>query len=391
MHSRSIEFAKKFNVPIQVRSSFSDVEGTWIVPEADWMRKDPVRGAAIVRDEARVTIAGVPDRPGMSYRIFSAIADRNIVVDMIVQNVSSGGRAELGFTVLRNELHAILATLQPIAEEMGATVIHEENVSKVSIVGVGMRTHTGVAERMFAALASAQVNLKMIATSEIKISVLVDKQDGPKALRAVHEVFGLDQIAVPADAANEARRLAGKGAALAPSAWLENGHADVIGQLSAMEDIVVSDVVWDAAQGRISILNVPDRPGNCARIFSAIAKAGIIVDVIVQNINERGRGELSFSVPRADLDRARDFAAQVARDISPECDVVADPHIAMVSVLGVGMRTHTGVARRMFGALAERGINISMINTSEIRIGVVVTGGSGQEALTALKTAFDVR
>jgi aspartate kinase len=158
-----------------------------------------------------------------------------------------------------------------------------------------------------------------------------------------------------------------------------------------MEDIVVSDVVWDAAQGRISILNVPDRPGNCARIFSAIAKAGIIVDVIVQNINERGRGELSFSVPRADLDRARDFAAQVARDISPECDVVADPHIAMVSVLGVGMRTHTGVARRMFGALAERGINISMINTSEIRIGVVVTGGSGQEALTALKTAFDVR
>src|SRR5207253_11297253 len=109
MHSRSIEFANKFDVPLQVRSSFSDAEGTWIVPEADWMRDVAVCGAAIVRDEARVKLDGVPDQPGVSHRIFSAIADRNIVVDMIAQNVGTDGRAAIGFTVLGNELPATLA------------------------------------------------------------------------------------------------------------------------------------------------------------------------------------------------------------------------------------------------------------------------------------------
>src|SRR5205814_3361344 len=126
--------------------SFSDVEGTWIVPEADWMRDVAVCGAAIVRDEARVKLDGVPDRPGVSHRVFSAIADKNIVVDMIAQNVGSQGRAAIGFTVLANELPATLAVLRPLADELGATVEHGEGVSKVSVVGTGMRTHTGVAE-----------------------------------------------------------------------------------------------------------------------------------------------------------------------------------------------------------------------------------------------------
>src|SRR5207253_7391927 len=122
MHSRSIEFAKKFDVPLQVRSSFSDVEGTWIVPEAEWMRATPVCGAAIVRDEARINLEGVPDQPGVSHRVFSAIAEKNIVVDMIVQNASQAGRAAIGFTVLKNELAATLAVLRPLAAELGASV-----------------------------------------------------------------------------------------------------------------------------------------------------------------------------------------------------------------------------------------------------------------------------
>ena len=112
MHSRSIEFAKKFDVPLQVRSSFSDVEGTWIVPEAEWMRDIVVCGAAIVRDEARISLEGVPDEPGVSHRVFSAIAEQNVVVDMIAQNVGSAGKASIGFTVLENELPATLAVLQ---------------------------------------------------------------------------------------------------------------------------------------------------------------------------------------------------------------------------------------------------------------------------------------
>src|SRR5919199_5118331 len=157
------------------------------------MKAVVVCGAAIVRDEARINLDGVPDQPGVSHRVFSAVAAQNLVVDMIAQSAGSGGRAAIGFTVLQNDLPATLAVLGPLAAEMGARVQHEEEVSKVSVVGTGMRTHSGVAERMFAALAAEGINLKMITTGDIKISVLVNKADGVRALRAVHQAFGLHE------------------------------------------------------------------------------------------------------------------------------------------------------------------------------------------------------
>jgi aspartate kinase len=390
MHSRSIEFAKKFDVPLQVRSSFSDVEGTWIIPEADWMRQVPVCGAAIVRDEARVQLDGLPDRPGVSHRVFSALAGQNIVVDMIAQNVGSGGRAAIGFTVLANELKNALALLQPLALELGATVSFEENVSKVSVVGTGMRTHTGVAERMFAALAQAGVNLKMITTGDIKISVLVDRADGVKALKAVHQAFALHEIRPGAGAAGSSR---GSGIRRRPRAFVDSSSRDLVSltqQLSAMEEIVVSDVLLSTNEGRITVFNLPDRPGSCSHVFQAVAAGGIVVDMIVQNLSGPGRAQMSFSVPRDELPRALKLTEEVARGIDGETRVSGDANIAKLQVVGVGMRTHTGVARRMFGALAERGINISMINTSEVRVSVVVDRGRGDEALAALKQAFNV-
>jgi len=392
MHSRSIEFAKKFDVPLQVRSSFSDVEGTWIIPEADWMREVVVCGAAIVRDEARVSLDGVPDQPGISHRVFSAIADQNIVVDMIAQNVGSGGRANIGFTVPSGELAATLAVLRPLAAVLDARLEHQQDVCKVSVVGTGMRTHTGVAERMFAALAAEDINMKMITTGDIKISVLVAKADGVRALRAVHQAFGLHE---PRPGAG----LAGPGAPSSfrprPGAVIEEAPgrdlAALTQQLSSMEEIVVSDVLLNPDQGRITIFHIPDRPGNCSRVFQAVAAGGIVVDMIVQNLTSAGRAELSFSVPRGDLARALQLTHDVVQAIDPETRVVADPAIAKLFVLGVGMRTHTGVARRMFGALARRGINISMINTSEVRVSAVVDQPRGEEALACLKEAFNVR
>jgi aspartate kinase len=391
MHSRSIEFAKKFDVPVMVRSSFSDVEGTWIVPEADWMREVVVCGAAVVKDEARIALSGVPDRPGVSHRIFAAMAEANIAVDMIAQSLGTGDKADIGFTVPKNELAAALKVLRPLAGEMGASVTAEEEVSKVSIVGTGMRTHTGVAERMFAALAGAGVNMKMITTGDIKISVLVDKAEGVKAMRAVHQAFALEKP----------RPGAGLPPAVSPSHFQRrpapsmddmNGRdlASITQRLNAMEDIVVSDVLLTTDQGRITIFNLPDRAGNCSRVFQAVAGGGIVVDMIVQNLTAPGRAELSFSVPLTDLDRALQLTRQVVQGIDATTQVAADPNIAKLFVLGVGMRTHTGVARRMFGALAERGINISMINTSEVRVSVVVDNKRGEEALAALKAAFHI-
>jgi aspartate kinase len=386
LSSRSIEFARKFAVPLQKRSSFSDVEGTWIVPEADWMNDVVVCGAALMKDEARVAVIDVPDRPGVSHQIFAAIAAKNIAVDMIAQNVSSGGKASIGFTVPVIELHATLKALEPVVAEMGARVNYEEGVSKVSIVGTGMRTHTGVAERMFAAL--ADINMKMITTGEIKISVLVDRTDGVKALRAVHQAFQLDK---PRPGSGLPICAAGGVASrvhATPQAAATKAEQDLLHQLAGMEDIVVSDVTLDLDQGRITIFNLPDRPGNCSRVFQAVAGAGIVVDMILGNPAEDGLANLSFSVPMQDLQRALQATQAVVKTIDAEAIAAADPKIARLIVSGIGMRSHTGVARRMFGALAERGINIAMINTSEIRVSVVVDRARGQEALEALKGAF---
>jgi aspartate kinase len=398
LHSRSVEFAKKFGVPLQKRSSFTDTEGTWIVPESDWMREVPVCGAALLKDEARVSVEGVPDQPGISHRVFSAIAGQNIVVDMIAQNAGSAGRANIGFTVLKNELPATLAVIRPLAAEMGASVISEEDVSKVSVVGTGMRTHTGVAERMFAALAAEHVNMKMITTGDIKISVLVDKNDGAKALRAVHQAFGLHQARVslqkPEDLA-QAPSSSPRGSSTdvrkrTDLVEPDSATAAVVQKLNSMEEIVVSDVLLDDTQGRITIYDLPDRPGNCSKVFQTVAEAGIVVDLIVQNLTGPDRAELTFSVPRKDLQRAFEVTQQTVKGMNGQTRVGADPDIAKLFVLGVGMRTHTGVARRMFGALAQRGINISMINTSEVRVSVVVERKSGQEALACLKEAFAI-
>jgi aspartate kinase len=409
MHSRSIEFAKKFDVPVQVRSSFSDADGTWIVPEAEWMRDVVVCGAALVRDEARLTVDNVPDRPGVSHRIFEAVASRNIVVDMIAQSVGSNGRASIGFTAPGNDLQAALGVLRPVAAELGATLEFDEQVSKVSIVGAGMRTHTGVAQRMFASLAAAGVNLKMITTADIKISVLVDKADGLKALRAVHQAFDLREprpgAGKPAPASGVARQRQPSDPTFQRKAPLptlphsggegrEGGEsvrdlAALTQQLGSMEEVLVTDVLLTTDQGRITVLNLPDQPGECSAIFQAIAAGGIVVDMIVQNLSAR-KGQLSFSVPQPDLENALTLTRAAVAKIDPNVTVGADSNIAKLVILGVGMRSHTGTARKMFGALAKHGINVSMINTSEVRVSVVVDGQRGPEALACLKEAFHV-
>jgi aspartate kinase len=244
---------------------------------------------------------------------------------------------------------------------------------------------------MFTALAAEGINIKMITTSDIKISVLVNKTDGVKALRAVHQAFKLHESRPGAGkAAQGGKALAGR----KPGPVVEENHlreAVAQAQLASMEDIVVSDVGLIEDHGRITAYNLPDRPGICSRVFQAVAKGGINVDLIVLNLPNAPGAELSFSVPRGDLPRALKLTQEVTRDIDPATTAMAEPNIAKVSVYGVGMRTHTGVARQMFGALAERGINISMINTSEVCVSVVVDRARGAEALACLKQVFDVR
>lgn len=388
MHSRSIEFAKKYDVPLMVRSSFADAEGTWIVPEAEWMTRFPVCGAALAKDEVRVFLENVPDRPGVSHQIFAAIAGKNVAVDMVGQSVGHDGRASIGFTVLRNDLNATIATLQPLISELGGTIAPTEDVCKVSAVGAGMRTRAGVAEKMFAALCAEGVNLKMITTGDIKISVLVDKADGVRALKAVHAAFGLEK-ARPGAGEAIGEEL-GSGYRLRPGIRgdAQADLASAIARLSGMEDIVISGVKLHTGYGRVTVFGLPDRPGNCSSVFQSVAAGHILVDMIVQNLTAPGRAELSFTVPKADLTRALKRTQDAVREIDGQARVAGESDVAVLFVYGVGMRTHTGVARKMFGALAGRGINIAMINTSEVCVSVVVEAARGEEALECLRQAF---
>jgi aspartate kinase len=386
MHSRSIEFAKKFGVPIHVRSSFSDADGTWIVDERDARRLGvTVTGAALAKDEARITIVGVPDRPGVVHAIFRSIAAANIVVDMIVQNVATEGATEVSFTVASGDLAETLRAAESAAKALGASsVTHDAEVAKVSVVGLGMRTHTGVANLMFEALAQAGINIEMITTSEIKISVLVDRASSVAALRAVHRAFLLDEPIAEAPIPSPIGLHPHRPTREAPAT--ENGTGNATGTSSTgMEDLVISGVELDEHQTRITLFNVPDQPGYAARVFRAIAEAGVFVDMIVQNVSTAGNTHLSFTVPRD----VSEIAARAVSDVGPG-EVSVEPDLAKLSVMGVGMRTHTGVATRMFGALADRGINIALINTSEVRINVATAISSGREGLACLRRTFDL-
>jgi aspartate kinase len=191
---RSVEFAKKFKVPIHVRSSFSDVEGTWVVEEEGNMEQVVVSGVAYDRNEAKVSVRGVPDRPGIAARIFGALSERNIVVDMIVQDVGAGDRASMTFTVPKADLKKALLVVEPLAKELGATEVSSDvGIAKVSIVGVGMRSHAGVAAKMFQVLAGENINVLMISTSEIKVSCLIEEKYVELAVRVLHDAFGLSR------------------------------------------------------------------------------------------------------------------------------------------------------------------------------------------------------
>jgi aspartate kinase len=192
---RAVEFAGKYKVPLRVLHSFKEGPGTLITTESENTMEQPViSGIAFNRDEAKLTITGVPDVPGVASKILGPISDANVEVDMILQNVSAEGLTDFTFTVHRNDYDQALSTLQGVAKNLNAKcVTGSEKIAKVSIVGVGMRSHAGVASRMFASLADENINIQMISTSEIKVSVVIDEKYLELAVRALHSTFEMDK------------------------------------------------------------------------------------------------------------------------------------------------------------------------------------------------------
>ena len=373
MHSRSIEFAKNFEVPIHVRAAYSDEPGTMIVAEPESMER-PVCGAAIAKDEVRFSICGVPDVPGMADRIFLPIANHQIAMDMIVQNVGTNGKAEISFTIPATELSTTLKALDEVKSSIPdafESFSYDNNLCKVSIVGLGMERQVGVAEKMFETLAARNINIQMISTSEIKVSVLVDKEQGAEAIRAVHDAFELG--CMPSDVKPLVK----------PEMISDDEKIRLINRLKHMEDVLIESVMLDETQASVTLYGLPQEPGNAARVFKSVTEAGIIVDMIVQSPGDKFTN-LTFTVERSCADAALKVAKELAQTLGCTASETCPP-VAKISLSGTGMRSHTMIAARILKALADGGLNVAMINTSEMRFNLVVDAQVGTKALELLK------
>ena len=372
MHSRSIEFAKKFGVPIVVRSSFEDGPGTEISSGSTSRRI--VSGVALAKNEARITVEDVPDQPGASHQLFSELALRGIAVDMIIQNAGTNGTADISFTVTDQDLPSALKITECVAERIQAVrVTNNPDVAKVSIVGMGMTEAEGVAATLFDALSLAKINVHMITTSEIKVSVLVDRQNAQKSVEAAHKAFGLDGLvdrSVPAESLPTNK----------------SDPLEVVRRLEGMEDLAIEDCQLDMSQALVTFLNLPDTPGVAAEVFEEVGRAGLNVDMIVQSFPRNGRAEISFTVPASDRQRALTAVTKIAQTRGGATTDV--PEVAKLSITGVGIRSHAGVADKLFAPLAEAGINIDLISTSEVRVNVLVAAEHGKRSLRVLRDAF---
>jgi len=385
MHSRSIEFAKKYRVPLLVRPAHSDGAGTLI---ADHQHDDGpmVTGVALVKSEAIVTLRKLPDRPGVLSAVFAEMSQRKIPIDMVIQDIAAQGVAEVSFTVPQDDLAEALTAAQAAVDKLGAGVVrHGTNVSKVSVVGAGMRTHTGVAAQMFKSLSEANVNITMITTSEIKISVLVNRDESLAALNAVHQGFGLEKPSGVAPSIGFRQ----SGDQLQGTINRDELERDVVSKLAGMEDIVVSEIDLDMHQSRVTVRGISDQPGVAAEVFTAVAEGGVMVDMIVQNLSHDRIADLSFTVPRPDLERCLLLMREL-QERWPQAELSFEKEIALLSVMGIGLRSHTGVGEKMFRALSEVGVNVQMVNTSETRIGVVVSPENAGNAHLALLKEFGI-
>lgn len=384
MHSRSIEFAKKYRVPLRVRPSFNDGMGTLIA--ATPSNPPPVvTGVALVKDEMRVSLRDVPNRPGVMSLIFSEMAARKIPIDLVVQDAADGGTAEVSFTVPRGDFADALTAAEQAVSKLGSgSVHHGTQLAKVSIVGSGMQSHRGVAAKMFQTLAEQNINILMISTGEIKISVLIEANRAEDAVRAIHHSFGLDQpfsSQTPEATIEPVRHTA-------PVVDAER-EQEVVLRLANMEDIVVHDVLVDSNQARITIKNVVDQPGIAARLFAAVAEGGMMVDLIVQNVSQNGRTNITFTIPRDECQNCLQLI-QNGLDLGDDVVLSHNDNIAKVSVAGIGLRSHTGVGEKMFGVLAEKEINIDLVGTSEMRMTAVIDRNHADKAEKALSEIFHI-
>jgi len=379
LHPRAVEIARNYGVPLVVRSSWSDHPGTKVVSPPPKPRS--LEGLEITKavdaiefdpDQAKVALLRVPDCPGIAARLFGEIASQSLDVDLIIQSIHEQNSNDIAFTVVQKYLDKAASVAEAIAPVLRsrpdaleeAEVMLDKRIAKVAIAGAGMIGRPGIAAKMFKTLADAGINIEMISTSEVKVSCVIDQEDGEKAIAALAEAFEIE------------------------------GYSTVSNTKTGDHSPPVRGVALDLNQARLAIRHVPDHPGMAANIFGLLAENNISVDMIiqsqrcrlVQNIPTR---DIAFTVSLAEAENALIVLQNLALSLGI-AEVQLDCEIAKISIVGSGMVGQPGVAARFFEALAQEQINIQMIATSEIKISCVVSKSEGTKALKAVHQAFEL-
>jgi aspartate kinase len=371
LHPRAVEIARNYGVPLIVRSSWSDKPGTRLLSKPSRRIGSeglelgkPVDQAELLEKQAVVALAHVSDEPGVAANLFEGLSDAGVNVDLIVQATHDGNSNDIAFTLAEAELPAAEAFCREHLGSGGQLQV-ESGLAKLSIGGAGIMGRPGVAALLFDGLSKVGISLRMIATSEVKVSCMIQGEQASKALRTAAQAFELSDHQV------EHNPAAGG-----------DGEPEVRG------------VALDRDQAQLTVTSLPDRPGSAAALCRALADGGISLDTIVQSERQRQSDlgltrDIAFTLPRDDLSKASEALRLLLRQW-PGAELIEGQAIVRVSAVGAGMPSTPGSAAKMFRALADAGINIEMIATSEIRITCVVAEADGDQALKAVHQAFEL-
>ena len=367
LHPRAVEIARNFGVTLVVKSSWDNLDGTTLTSnkKPDFSQggiehRSPVDGLELLENQAVVALSNIPDRPGIAAELFESLSEGGVNVDLIIQATHQIDSNDITFTVAENELHNALTQCKKLVNTIGGDISFQKDLTKLSIYGAGIMGRPGIASSLFQILSDSGINIRLIATSEVKVSCVIDAELGKKALRNVGEVFKLTDKQITVNPTIE-----------------NNNEPEVRG------------IALDKDQIQISVKNVPDKPGTASTICSTLAEKNISLDTIVQSERKHkdNTKDISFTLKKNDRSDAK-YALKELIGNWEGSKLEEGESIVRISAVGSGMPFTKGTAGKIFRALANQKINIEMIATSEIRTTCIISEKYGEKALNEIHSCF---
>ena len=367
LHPRAVEIARNFGVTLVVKSSWDNLDGTTLTSnkkpnfsQGGIEHRSPVDGLELLENQAVVALSNIPDRPGIAAELFESLSEGGVNVDLIIQATHQIDSNDITFTVAENELHNALTQCKKLVHTIGGDISFQKDLTKLSIYGAGIMGRPGIASSLFQILSDSGINIRLIATSEVKVSCVIDAELGKKALRNVSEVFKLTDKQITVNPTIE-----------------NNNEPEVRG------------IALDKDQIQISVKNVPDKPGTASTICSTLAEKNISLDTIVQSERKHKdkTKDISFTLKKNDRSDAK-YALKELIGNWKGSKLEEGESIVRISAVGSGMPFTKGTAGKIFRALANQKINIEMIATSEIRTTCIISEKYGEKALNEIHSCF---